>query len=345
VARGRAPIAAAAMLLLCQTPAWPADPAAEFYAGKTVKVLVGFGTGGGYDLYARTLARHIGRHMPGHPAFVVQSMPGAGSLKAVNYLYNVAPRDGTVIATFARGMVVEPLLHRTEGTQFDAARFTWIGSIANEVSVCAYRNGSGIKTWHDMQIKSQVIGASGSGADSDVFPTALKNIFLLPMKIVAGYAGGADMVLAMERNEIDGRCGWSWTSLLSRDKAKLADGRIAVTLQLALQKHETLADVPLVMDLIDDAAEKAALKLIVSRQSVARPFAAPPDVPADRAQALRAAFDAMTRDAQFLEETHKMRVDVQPASGREIEALVNEIYALPESVIARTKQVVTGAGR
>src|ERR1700760_2529114 len=133
-------------------------------------------------------------------------MPGAGSLKAVNFLYNVAPRDGTVIAPFARGMVVEPLLNRTEGTQFDAAKFTWIGSIANEVSVCAFRDGSGIKTWRDMQAKSHIIGASGSGADSDVFPTVLRNMFHLPMKIVAGYAGGADLVLAMQRGETDGRC-------------------------------------------------------------------------------------------------------------------------------------------
>jgi tripartite-type tricarboxylate transporter receptor subunit TctC len=340
VARGRAPTAAAAVLLFCQAPAWPAEPAAEFYAGKTVKVLVGFGTGGGYDLYARTLARYIGQHMPGHPAFVVQNMPGAGSLKAVNYLYSVSPRDGTAIATFARGMVVEPLLSRSEATQFDAAKFTWIGSIANEVSVCAYRDGSGIKTWHDMQTKSQVIGASGSGADSDVFPTALKNIFHLPMKIVAGYAGGADMVLAMERNEIDGRCGWSWTSLLSRDKAKLTDGRIAVTLQLALQKHETLAAVPLVMDLIDDAAQKAALKLIVSRQSVARPFAAPPGIPADRARALRAAFDATMADPDFLDEAKRLDLEVRPLGGAEVEALVNEIYAAPPAVVKRASEAL-----
>src|SRR5690242_11606122 len=129
-------IAAACVLLVTTAPVWPADVVAEFYSGKTIKVLVGFGAGGGYDLYARTLARYMGRHIPGNPAFVVQNMPGAGSLKAVNYLYGVAPKDGTVLATFARGIVVEPLLNRAEGTQFDAAKFTWIGSIANEVSVC-----------------------------------------------------------------------------------------------------------------------------------------------------------------------------------------------------------------
>ena len=324
-------------------PAWPADPVAEFYSGKTVKVLVGFGTGGGYDLYARTLAHHMGRHIPGNPAFVVQNMPGAGSLKAVNYLYSVAPKDGTVLATFARGIVVEPLLSRTEGTQFDAAKFTWIGSIANEVSVCAFHSGSGIKTWRDMQTKNTVIGASGSGADSDVFPTVLRNMFHLPMKIVAGYSGGADLVLAMERREIDGRCGWSWTSLLSRNKALLTTGQINVTLQLALTKHEDLSAVPLVMDLIDDPNEKAALRLITSRQSIARPFAAPPGIPANLARALRDAFDATMKDADFLAEAKQLDLEVRPIAGVEVEALINDIYASPPPIVKRASQVLKDA--
>src|SRR6266436_1014933 len=195
--------AAVGVLLLAIAPVWPADPVAEFYSGKIIKVLVGFGTGGGYDVYARTLARYMGRYIPGNPTLVVQNMPGAGGLKAVNYLYGLAPKDGTVLGTFARGIVVEPLLSRAEGAQFDAAKFTWIGSIANEVSVCAFHDGSGIKTWRDMQTKNTVIGASGSGADSDVFPTVLRNMFHLPLKIVAGYSGGADLVLAVERDEID----------------------------------------------------------------------------------------------------------------------------------------------
>jgi tripartite-type tricarboxylate transporter receptor subunit TctC len=338
----RACFAAMGVLLLTTASVWPADAVAEFYAGKTIKVLVGFGSGGGYDLYARTLARYMGRHIPGNPAFVVQNMPGAGSLKAVNYLYGVAPKDGTMLATFARGIVVEPLLNRAEGTQFDAAKFTWIGSIANEVSVCAFHDGSGIKTWRDMQTKSHVIGASGLGADSGVFPTVLRNMFHLPLKVVAGYSDGADLVLAVERHEIDGRCGWSWTSLLSRNKALLTTGKINVALQLALQKHEDLPAVPLVMDLIDDPNEKAALRLIVSRQSIARPFAAPPGIPADRAQALRDAFDATMKDADFLLEAKQLELEVRPVGGVEVQALINDIYASPARIVKRASEVLQG---
>src|SRR6267154_1565337 len=263
---------ASAILWAAGVAATAADPVADFYTGKTVRVLVGFGPGGGYDLYARMLARHLGRHIPGQPAIVAQNMPGAGSLKVVNYLYNAAPRDGTALATFARGIVFEPLLGHTEGTQFEATKLTWLGSISQEVSVCAFMTSAGIRTWADMQTKRYVIGASGGGAESDVFPNVLRKLFNLPLKIVTGYPGGTEIILAMERHEVDGRCGWSWTSLLSRSKALLDNKQIDITLQIGLQRDKALPDVPLIMDLTGDALKKAALRLIVSRQSIARPF-------------------------------------------------------------------------
>src|SRR5215831_18945354 len=262
-----APLAAAALLAAALLPARATDPVADFYAGKTLRVMVGFAPGGGYDLYARTLGRYLGRHIPGEPTVVVQNMPGAGSLKVVNWLANAAPRDGTALATFARGIVFEPLLGHAEGTQFEAARFNWIGSISNEVSVCALNAASGIRTFADMQARPFRIGASGAGADSDIFPIMVKNLFHLPMRLVAGYPGGADMVLAMERHEIDGRCGWSWTSLVSRNKAMLDAHEIAVTLQIAIARHEDLPDMPLVQDLVHDPQQLAAFRLIVSRQN------------------------------------------------------------------------------
>jgi tripartite-type tricarboxylate transporter receptor subunit TctC len=332
--------ALAGAIVVATTTARAGDPAAEFYAGKTVRVLVGFAAGGGYDLYARTLGRYLGKHIPGEPTVVVQNTPGAGSLKVVNYLYNAAPRDGTVLATFARGIVFEPLLGHTEGTQFDAARFNWIGSIANEVSVCALMRSSGIATFADMEKTPFRIGASGVGADSDIFPVVLRNLFHLPMKLVTGYQGGAEMVLAMQRHEIDGRCGWSWTSLISRDKAML-DGRdIAVTLQIALTKHEDLPDVPLVMDLVRDPQQLAALRLLVSRQNIARPFAAPPDVPAERVAALRSAFDAVMRDPDFIAETRKLGLEVRPVAGTEVQKLFAEISAAPAEALALAAQLV-----
>ena len=331
---------AASATLLSTAHAQPKDAVADFYSGKTIRVLVGFGAGGGYDLYARTLARHMGRYIPGKPTLVVQNMPGAGSLRAVNYLYGVAPKDGTVIATFARGIVLEPLLGRTEGTQFEATKFNWLGSISNEVSVCAFMDTSGIKTWQDQRVKKHTIGASGTGADSDVFPNVLRNLFQLPLKIVTGYAGGADLVLAMERREIDGRCGWSWTSLVSRSRALYDSGKLNVTLQIALGRHEELPDVPLLMDLTDNLDEKAALKLIVSRQSMARPFAAPPGVPEDRMQALRAAFDATMHDAEFVAEAKKQELEVRPVPGVEIAALLRDLYASPPDVIKQASEIM-----
>jgi len=335
----RAALAAAALVAAAASSSH-ADPVADFYAGKTLRILVGFGPGGGYDLYARTLARYLGRHVPGGPTVVVQNMPGAGSLKAVNWLYNAAPRDGTALATFARGIVFEPLLGHAEGTQFAAARFNWIGSISNEVSVCALNSASGIRTFADMQAKPFRIGASGIGADSDIFPVVIRNLFGLPMRLVAGYQGGADMVLAMERGEVDGRCGWSWTSLVARNKAMLDDRRIAVTLQIALGRHEDLPDVPLVMDLVRDPRALAALRLIVSRQNIARPFAAPPDVPAARIAALRTAFDAVMHDGEFLAEAKRLALEVRPASGSDVQALLGEVYAAPPTVVARASELI-----
>jgi tripartite-type tricarboxylate transporter receptor subunit TctC len=325
------------------TPAAAADTAAEFYAGKTVRVLVGFGPGGGYDLYARTLGRFFGRHIAGEPAVIVQNMPGAGSLKVVNYLFNAAPKDGTTLATFARGIVYEPILGHPEGAQFEAPKFNWIGSIANEVSVCAFNTARGIATWQDMTVKKTLIGASGTGADSDVFPTVLRNLFGLPMKIVTGYPGGADLVLAMERGEVDGRCGWSWTSLLARNRDMLAGKRITVPLQIALQRHEDLADIPTIMELPSDPRRNAALKLIVSRQAVARPFAAPPGVPPERVAALRSGFDATMRDPDFLAEMRNLGLEVRPLGGAEVQGLMRDIHASPPDVLALAREILVEA--
>jgi len=330
---------AGSFAVVAAAPAHSADAVADFYKGKTVQVLVGFGPGGGYDLYARTLARYMGRHIPGNPTLVPQNMPGAGGVKAMNYLYNVARKDGTVIGTFARGLAIEPLLGHAQGTQFDATKFSWVGSVSNEVSVCAFWATSGIKTWQDVQTKRTLIGASAAGADSEIFPTVLRNLFKLPTKVVTGYSGGgADINLGMERGEVTGRCGWSWSSLLSQSKPLLDGKKINIVLQLALEKHEDLPNVPLVMDLPTTPQNKAALKLITSRQSIARPFAAPPGIPADRLKALRDSFDATMKDPQFLAEAKKLELEVRPVSGADVEKLIKEIYATPPDVVKLAAQ-------
>jgi tripartite-type tricarboxylate transporter receptor subunit TctC len=322
-----------------------AQAVSDFYAGKTIQVLIGFSPGGGYDLYGRLIARHMGRHIPGNPKLVPQNMPGAGSLKAVNYLYGVAPKDGTALAHFAPGVLFEPLLGHAEGAQFDATKFTWLGSASREASVCAFIASAGIKSWADMRSKPTIIGASGGGAESDVFPTVLRNMFHLPLKIVTGYPGGTEITLAMERHEVDGRCGWSWTSLLSRSKALLDSHQLDVVLQIALEKTKDLPDVPLIVDVTDNAEQKAALKLIVARQSIARPFAAPPGIPAERARALREAFAATLADPEFIAEAKSQALDIEAVQGAEVEALIREVYAssaqavqLATSVMRETKE-------
>ena len=221
----------------------PADPA-SFYRGRTIQLLIGFGPTGGYDTYARTLARHMGKHIPGNPTIVPQNMPGAGSLKVANYIYNAAPKDGTVIATFARGLPMEKLLGRTAGQAFDATKFTWIGSITDEPSVCAFWHTSAIHTWEDMKSKQYKLGGSGLLTDLDIYSNVLRNMFHLPGRLISGFPGGADVVLAMQRREVDGRCGWSWSSLSGLDRQMLDQKLVTVPLQLGVEKIRRAAGRP-----------------------------------------------------------------------------------------------------
>jgi tripartite-type tricarboxylate transporter receptor subunit TctC len=325
----------ATLALLCTSASAHADPISDFYGGRTVNLAIGYAPGGGYDLYARTLARHISRHIPGNPTIVVQNMPGAGSIKAANFLYTIAPKDGSTFGGFSRGAFLDPLLGRSEGTQYEPTKFNWLGSISNEVGVCAFRATAGIKSWADMRAKPFIIGATGAGADSDVFPTVLRKMFKLPMKVVAGYGSAAEVVIAIKRNEVDGRCGWSWSSLVSWNRDMYESRQIDVVLQLAAQKLDELPNVPLVTDVTDDAEQKTALRLIVSRQTMARPYVAPPGVPAERVRALRAAFDATMRDPAFLADAKRQDLEVRPVSGSEADALLKEVYATPPEIVKR----------
>src|SRR5215475_4184891 len=295
-----------AMTLALMSASAPAraDAISDFYRGRTINLIIGYPPGGGYDLYARTLARHISRHIPGNPTIVVQNMPGAGSIKAANFLYTIAPKDGS---TF--------------------------GSISNEVGVCAFRTAVGIKSWSDMRTKPFIIGSTGAGADSDVFPTVLRKMFKLPMKTVAGYASAAEVVIAIKRNEVDGRCGWSWSSLVSWNRDMYEGKQIDVVLQLAAQKLDELAQVPLITDVAETDEQRTALRLIVSRQTMARPYVMPPGVPADRVQALRMAFSATMKDPGFLADAKRQDLEVRPTSGVDADALIREVYATPPAIV------------
>jgi tripartite-type tricarboxylate transporter receptor subunit TctC len=321
-----------AMLAIGLLPAG-ADSISDFYTGKTVNLVIGYAPGGGYDLYARTLGRHMARHIPGNPNIIVQNMPGAGSLKAANFLYTIAPKDGTTFGGFSRGAPIDPLLGRGEGVQYDPAKFNWIGSISNEVGVCAFRSLAGIKSWADMQTKPFIIGSTGAGADADVFPTVLRKMFKLPMKVVAGYGSAAEIVIAIKRAEVDGRCGWSWSSLVSWNRDMWESKQLDIVLQLATQKLEELPDVPLVTEVTKDPDQQTALKLIMSRQTMARPYVAPPGVPAERLAALRAAFDTTMKDPAFLADAKRQDLEVRPVTGIEAEVLIKDIYSTPPALV------------
>jgi len=319
------------------------DDIADFYAGRTVQLIIGYATGGGYDDYARMLGRHIGRHIPGNPTVVVQNMPGAGSIRAANYLYNIAPKDGSVFGGFARGIFLDPLLGRTEGMRYTAAKFSWLGSVSNDIGVCAFRSDAGIASWADMQTKRYKIGATGAGADSDVFSNLLRKMFNLPMQLVLGYQSVAETVLAIQRKEVDGRCGWSWSTLLTRNRDMWLSKEVTVALQLTDQRVAELAEVPTVLEVAGTAEQRAVLRLIVARQTMARPFVAPPGLPPQRLTALRNAFDATMRDPDFLADAKRQDLDVRPVTGAEADALIAQVYATAPEIVKRASEYMKEA--
>lgn len=317
-----------------------ADKVSDFYAGRRLTFLVGFSPGSAFDVYGRAVSRHISKFMPGKPDVLIQNMPGAGGVSSAGYLYNIAPKDGTMIGVFSRSTPMEPLLGNPS-VKFDPTRFTWIGSAGKEVSVCVANASTGIHNWDDVTKREFVVGASSLSADTGVFATVLKNAFGAKMRIVTGYPGGNEITQAMENKEIDGRCGWSWSAIESSRPSWIKDGTMNVLLQLGLEPSPKLKDVPLVMDLAKTERERQILKLVFSRQEFAWPFAAPPDVPADRTQALRQAFLATLSDPEFVAEAARLSLDVSsPTSGEKLDALIKDIYASPPEVIEQVKAVM-----
>ena len=314
-----------------------AGSVADFYKGKTITIYIGYSPGGGYDAYARTVGRHIGKHIPGNPGTVAKNRPGAGSLKLANELYNTLPKDGTAIGTIGRGIPMEPLFG-TKEAKFDPSKFNWLGSANNEVSVCVAWHTSPIKTLNDFLTKEMIVGGTGPGADTDTFPKVLNNVIGTKLKLVTGYPGGNNINLAIERGEVQGRCGWSWSSVKSTRAQWLRDKKINVLLQMSTAKHPELPDVPFVMDLAKTEKDRKVLKLVFARQAWGRPFVAPPGVPADRVKALQAAFMATMKDPKFLEDAKKQKLEIAPISGAEIGRLMVALYASPKDIVQAAKE-------
>jgi tripartite-type tricarboxylate transporter receptor subunit TctC len=308
-------------------------------SAETLTILIGYPPGASYDIYARNFARHLAKHLPGNPTIVPQNMAGAGSLRAANTLYVAAPKDGSTIGMFARGLAMQPLLD-PQGIQFDAQKFNWIGSLTAETSVVLSWSRTSFRTVDDILQKEMVVAASASGADSVIFPYILNGVIGTKFKVVTGYPGNADMLLAVERGEADGNAGTSWSGLTSFKPEWIRDRKINVIVQLGTKKHADLGNVPLVMDLAKTASDQGVLALIFARQQMAYPFAAPPGVTPERVQALRRAFDAVLRDPEYVADAKRQNLEVDPASGAEIEAQVHKMYASPPDVIARARTAI-----
>ncbi len=313
-----------------------AQSPADFYKGRDLDLYIGYSPGGAYDLYARMIGRHMGAHLPGQPTLVPKNLEGAGSLRLANYLYRVAPKDGSAFGTIGRGIAFDPLLIG-QGDAFDAQKFGWIGSANNEVSVCVALKSSGITRFEDLFTKEITVGGTGTSADTDQFPRVLNGVLGTHFKIVEGYPGGNDVVLAMERGEVQGRCGWSWSSVKSTHKSWIDENKMVVLVQLSLTKHPELPDVPLVTDFAKTDEQRQILKMVFARQVMGRPYLAPPNLPADRLATLRQAFmDTMT-DKDFVADADKAGIEINPVSGADVEKLVKEVYATRPAIIAKAK--------
>ena len=264
-------------------------------------------------------------------------MEGAGSLRAANYLYSRAPKDGTALATFARGAAFYPLMGQ-EGATFDAVKLNWVGSANNETSLCVAWASSGISSFEALKTQEMTAGGTGPTDDTVQFVKVIDAVLGAKIRSVSGYPGGNDVLLAMERGEVQGRCGWSYSSALATRPAWLAEHKINILLQLGLTKHPSLPDVPLVMDLPMSDESRAILKLVFARQVMGRPFAAPPGVPPERLAALRRAFIETLQDPEFLADAQKSGLEINPVSGEDVQSLIADIYKIrPETALQAGK--------
>jgi tripartite-type tricarboxylate transporter receptor subunit TctC len=319
-----------------------AQPA--FYQGKTIQIVVGFGPGGGYDAYARLIARSMGAHLPGNPIFVVQNMPGAGSRVAANWLYNVAPKDGTALASVVQSTPVDQVFNEA-GIKFDAARFAWIGNpiVDNLVSITSRQ--SGLATMADVKAKGGLIcGSSGAGPTVS-FPNTIAKLLQTNVQVVAGYPGVSAITLAMERGEVNCNGGQAWSSMKATMAQLMKDGQLNVLVQWGAEKDPDISatmgrEIPNILDFARSPSERAALALLSSTAALSRPLLAPPGLPPDRIEALRTAFDDTMKDAGFLAEARKAGMDIKPMSGAAIQKLVEQIVASAPGDVELAAQLV-----
>lgn len=330
-------IAVAAVLVLAAP-----SLAADYYAGKTLDLIVGASPGGGYDIYARTVGRHLGRHIPGQPAVVVKNMPGAGSARAAGFISSIAPKDGTVIGGIMPGAIMGPLLDEKAEALFDPTKVLYVGTANSGTRVCVTLKGSRIARFADTLKVPAKFGSSGPNDSTYEYGWMHKATSGAIYDIVAGYRGTADMALAMERGEIDGVCGWDWSSFKSQKPDWLKDGKVNVLLQVSLEPHPELTQmgVPMVFDFVKDAADRKAVELVISQTMFLRSYIAPPGTPPEAIGILRTAFDRTVADRQFLDDAERARIDVAPLPGTKVQEVIAGLYAAPKDVVARARKVI-----
>lgn len=321
-----------APVLFFAMPAGMAQTPADFFRGKTIHLLIGYGVGGEDDLWARMIAKHMSRHIPGEPVIVPQNMPGAAGLVVANRLANASPKDGTTIGLINRGIPFEPLLGGG-GTNFDPAKLSWIGSPSRDTAVCAARKDAAVQTMDDLFVTELKVGATGSGADTAVYPEFLSALLGMKFKTVRGYSGSREITLAMERNEVQGIC-VSYDSFTRSPFYQESGANIL--LQAAIEPDPRIKNVPGGLALAKSEEDRKALALFLARADVGRPFVAPPGVAADRLAALRQAFDAAVADPAFLDEAKAQNLNVVPTTAEQIIAIIANAYRTPADVVQRT---------
>jgi len=336
-ARIRRLVTISAAIFCIATPAG-ADDVADFYRGKQLRFIVGSAVGGAYDLFARAVARQIVHHIPGNPTIVVQNQPAAGGMVMTNQLYNQGPKDGTVIGVPLNGVPTAPMLQA--GSQFDASKLNWLGSINREAYVGFVWHTAPVQHIRDVATKEVLVGSTTMGTTMNDFPLLLNDLLGYKFKVVRGYQGTPQINLAIERGEIQGNAGVGLASVKALSQNWIDEKKIRMLVQYNLEPYPELADVPLAMSLARTDDERLAMRLLFARTEYARPYFLPPDVPADRVQALRRAFDATMKDPAFLAEAAKLQLDVSPMTGEALQALVGELAKTPPAIVSRVRSAL-----
>lgn len=315
----------------------PAASQADFYKGKTVELIISTGAGGGLDTNGRIVARHLGKHIPGNPTIVAKNMPGGGHIRAANYVFSQAPKDGTTIGSFIPIFVMAQVLGRSKSIQFNPAEFQWLVSTSSSNSTVYVWHTTGVKRLEDATQRPVVMGGTGVGSYTVIYPTVLNSVLGTKFKLVTGYASTTEIAIALERGEVQGRAGNNFNSLIVEHAEWLKSGKINLLAQVGLERDKKFPKVPLITDFAKTDAQRAILRFFSTDIVIGRPFVTSPGVPAERVAILRQAFDRMLKDKAFLEETRKARVDIQPVGGVAIQKIVAEFMNTPADLVAKAK--------